>query len=89
MEMIDMKKINPVYELEKKYIEQRYIVGKLDKEGNFETSERLMFEFMNGIYEEGKADAKKKPWGWFIGLFILGGITGAIGAVIAVINYIK
>jgi hypothetical protein len=87
--MIDLKKTTPVYEMEKKMIEQKFIVGKLDSLGNFETSEKMMFDFMNEIYESGKKSAKKKPWLLISVLTIVGVIIGGISTALIMLQYIK
>lgn len=46
-------KINPVYELEKQAIKDRLLVYKVLEDGKLETSEKIMFDFMNNIYNEG------------------------------------
>jgi hypothetical protein len=86
--MLGDKKPNPVYELEKKWLEQKYVVGRIDSDGNFETNEKLMFEFMNSVYQEGYK-AKKISKIWYALWTVLGFIVGLVAGIFGILYIIK
>lgn len=86
--MLDIKKENPVYKLEKKFRENGFIVGQLDKEGCLDSNEKMMYDFMNVVYEQGQKSKKPSKILMTI-LFFVGLIVGGLIGVFGVLQLIK
>ena len=87
--MIRSDEKNPVYELEKTAIKQRYLVGKLDDDGCIETNEKIMYDFMEQIYEKGAEKAKRPSIWWYVLCVVGGAVVGAAASAVIVVNLIK
>jgi hypothetical protein len=86
--MLIGKKPNKVYELEKKMIEKKFVIGKVDEKGEIDITEKNMYDYTFEVYEEGRK-SKKISWFWGFVIFLGGLIVGGAAGVITLLLLLK
>lgn len=72
------EKKNPIYELQKKLISERIVLGNIDEENNVESNDKIYYDILENIYNEGKKTVKKNNKTKNILMIIIGFASGTL-----------
>jgi len=87
--MFTKNKTNPVYELEKDLINERYIISKAQGNGIFETTEKVMYDAIEKIYNKALNTKGKDKKFWYATWAVVGAVIGFICGVLLISSMIK
>ena len=81
--------VNPIYEIEKQLIKDRVIITKIKEDGKFDTTEKIMFDGIEFIYNKALEGRKQNKYGWYMLWTAVGGIIGFIIGALLILQYVK